>query len=639
MIPVKHDIVQTDNLPGKEYEFGIGDPRWVMQALADTYSNREKAVVREYSTNAYDEHVKFGIDEPIEVTLPNEYENFFVVRDYAEGMSLATLTETYTQFGLSDKRESNDTNGMLGIGSKVGSAYTDSYMVTSIHEGEKIVAVVNKRPDHSVYLKVVAIAPTTERSGVEIKILVHNVDVFNHVARDFYKFWPSGRVRINGELNVQDVGEKVNDTFYLNAGMLNSYVVFGNVAYRLENPSALFVGKPMRYTPFVAYVPNGVFEFSNDRENLKYTETTKARLSALIDDVAKDIPPFAQREIDAATDHFDAYSRWVAWGNRIGYEVLGDLTFKGAKLSSTFEIDAFRWTPRHGNRVRIDKFEVAKVADTLFITGYGGNTGSKHKSMVKEFAQNHMTGHIARYVFTHNEKINSPWVKKDNVYSWEHIKATLPKNVRTSSGYTWNSGRIPGSWDYYSDSGFKTQEPLPVDVKNIFWISVQADKRWFPRRAMEMLGMKDWVVLVVPANRRAKLLRENPNIQQWVNWAKSQVVTDVDSLLSDEAKRYLSIPMRDRNWLNALGGDVEDPAFKKNLDLISRGPELLTAYRKNNELANEVSVYIGEHSIKADETNSLSALYPLLIRLSYAGKKEEVVEYINAVYAARKGKK
>ena len=62
MIPASNTITQIDNLPGEEIEFGIGDARWVMRTQAELYSDVTTAIIREYSTNAYDAHVMLTLN-------------------------------------------------------------------------------------------------------------------------------------------------------------------------------------------------------------------------------------------------------------------------------------------------------------------------------------------------------------------------------------------------------------------------------------------------------------------------------------------------------------------------------------------------------------------------------------------------
>ena len=148
MIPTATPITEVDNLPGTEVAFSIGNPLWVMKNLAKLYSDTSTAVIREYSTNAVDSHIMAGkADVPIEITLPDLYDPYFIVQDYGLGMSEEDLFETYTKFGNSTKRETNDVNGMYGFGSKSAVAYTNQFTNESVKDGEKIHALVTKRPD------------------------------------------------------------------------------------------------------------------------------------------------------------------------------------------------------------------------------------------------------------------------------------------------------------------------------------------------------------------------------------------------------------------------------------------------------------------------------------------------------------
>src|SRR6478735_5428255 len=123
-----------------------------MRSMADLYSNRELAVIREYSTNAYDSNVEKALRdghdiEPIQVGLPNAMNPYFTVQDYGVGMSEETMREVYLTFGESSKRDSDDYNGMLGFGSKSAVAYTNTFTVTSVKNGRKVVAVITRRED------------------------------------------------------------------------------------------------------------------------------------------------------------------------------------------------------------------------------------------------------------------------------------------------------------------------------------------------------------------------------------------------------------------------------------------------------------------------------------------------------------
>ena len=96
------------------------------------YSNKVLAVVREYITNALDEHVKYGIEKPVTVRLQD---NTFSVRDYARGLSESDVRNVFGMYFKSTKRDNNAQSGMFGLGSKAAHCYTDSFYVKSYYNG------------------------------------------------------------------------------------------------------------------------------------------------------------------------------------------------------------------------------------------------------------------------------------------------------------------------------------------------------------------------------------------------------------------------------------------------------------------------------------------------------------------------
>ncbi len=102
------------------------------------YSNKIGAVLREIATNATDAHIEFGTpDRPIEVKLPNNIDSQFYIKDFGPGLSHEDVMDLYTTYFASTKQASNDFTGAFGLGSKSPFSYTDSFTVTSVHDGEK----------------------------------------------------------------------------------------------------------------------------------------------------------------------------------------------------------------------------------------------------------------------------------------------------------------------------------------------------------------------------------------------------------------------------------------------------------------------------------------------------------------------
>lgn len=660
MIPVASSVTQTDTLPGRRREFGITDVRWVMRSLADLYSNKELAVTREYSTNARDAMVEAGkADQAIEVTLPSMMDPYFKVRDFGEGMSADTLLDVYTQFGESTKRDSNEFNGMLGFGCKSAIAYTDSFTVTSIRDGLKSVAVITRSPDYSIEMNLVMEAvPTNEASGTEVVVPVYNWQEFAHKAQDFYKFWMPGTVLVNGAFPQQAVGEKLADNLYYSADNSyysgTSYVVMGNVAYRINNPEALFRESRMNRIHFVAYVDNGAVEFTPSREDLKYTDHTKATLHKVIADFEDTIISTAKAEIDEAETHFEAYAKWVEWTNKLGKALFGDLDFNGDKFEDTFKIDAIRYKPNaySYSTHRVTQWDVSSANMSMFITGFTKSTGlaktqltSSDKAKAREYAS--MKGIRTSFFLFTDDEVKSPWINTntERFVDWEDLKAALPKKPKKARAVATKPGRIPGTFDFWTQAGKHYEQEIPED-KTIYYILAKEQRPknediYDPANVLRLTN-EDAVVVLLGANRVEKFKRENPKVKHFLTEFKGRVVIDGKSLLTDEAKEMLSIGSDTREWIHKMDtSKVDDPAFKRASDLLDRKEALLKAYNDNLLLARSVGMWytVKEHSINTED-NSLMKRYPLLdaLRYTYGGRvqMDHIYIYLNAAYAAEK---
>src|SRR4051812_10416252 len=117
------DIKHDGNLDDEEAQrFAFSDDDCDVSFLASTfidmYSKPALACIREYACNAYDSHKAAGNPDPIEVYLPTDLRQMFVVRDRGVGMAVDDILNIYTKYGKSTKRNSDDEVGMLGLGCK-----------------------------------------------------------------------------------------------------------------------------------------------------------------------------------------------------------------------------------------------------------------------------------------------------------------------------------------------------------------------------------------------------------------------------------------------------------------------------------------------------------------------------------------
>jgi hypothetical protein len=158
-------------------QFSIAQTSKMFKILSDSlYSDKVMAVIRELSTNAYDAHIAAGNKNPFKVCLPTQASPTFMVRDYGTGLSQADMEELYTTYGASNKNDSNDFVGCLGLGSKSPFAYTKSFSTISYFNGKKLSYIAAMDESGVPSLNLVSITKTNEPNGLEISFAVKQHD-------------------------------------------------------------------------------------------------------------------------------------------------------------------------------------------------------------------------------------------------------------------------------------------------------------------------------------------------------------------------------------------------------------------------------------------------------------------------------
>lgn len=308
MIPnVTDRDLQTDGVTAAAV-FGISlkDSAHIMTILRDTlYSDKVMAVLREYSANAWDAHRQVGKHEvPIHVTMPTQMEPTLSIRDHGPGLSHDDVFNVFTQYGASTKRGDDVTVGMLGIGSKSGFAYSDSFTVTSWHHdkvpmaGNTVMLVAMKR----VY---VAVLDKTDKglinllheepcdvdeSGIQIQLAIKQSDIneFTRKAITLYRHF-SPRPKINLDLPPEHKGMILKNGYIREGDGWTA--VMGCVPYRV-NTQQLDDGTPlpayMHQLAGVLFFDIGEVQVNASREELKYSSSTKKtireKIYALVDE-------------------------------------------------------------------------------------------------------------------------------------------------------------------------------------------------------------------------------------------------------------------------------------------------------------------------------------------------------------------
>lgn len=209
---VERDVTVRGVLDQTAFNMRAENAKFVFTILRSSlYPNKELAPLREYSTNAWDAHVAAGIhDKPIKVTLPTVLAPELVIRDYGTGLCHEDVKKYFSGYGESSKRESDDSNGFMGIGAKSGFAYADVYSVTSYYQGVRSgYTCVIDETDLGQLIKQFE-EPCGDETGVEVKIPVASRDfaTFANEARALFGYFdPLPTINLTEPLKPVVMGE------------------------------------------------------------------------------------------------------------------------------------------------------------------------------------------------------------------------------------------------------------------------------------------------------------------------------------------------------------------------------------------------------------------------------------------------
>ena len=276
------------------------------------YSDKYKAVLREYSTNGVDAHVEAGIPErPIEVTLPTLLSPLLKIRDFGSALTEQEVHEIYAFYGESTKRNTNSQTGMLGIGSKSAFAYGDNFVITSFVDGLKHTYNAFIDPSQVGQIAKLGEEESDEENGVEISIPVKEDDIetFRETASEIFKYFKVRPVikgqKVEFDKDREMVFEGDDWTWFKNSQDYSSYysrngtgeavAVMGNIGYPIDFDSLNYKGEDVGELERIAKdnlrleIPIGELEISASREQLQYTDHTIKSIITKLKSVRKEI--------------------------------------------------------------------------------------------------------------------------------------------------------------------------------------------------------------------------------------------------------------------------------------------------------------------------------------------------------------
>ena len=351
-------------------QFTIAQTSKMFKILSDSlYSDKIMAVIRELATNAYDSHVSAGNKNPFLVKLPTAADPNFAVRDYGTGLSQADMESLYTTYGASNKNDSNDFVGCLGLGSKSPFAYTKSFTTTSYFNGKQYTYIAAIDDAGVPTLNLIHSTDTTEPNGLEISFAVKQYDfqefsqkairVFHYfrmkpiinggVHWDFTKEYSQRNVVIDGDgwrvCRLNNDNMKFPSHYHrIQSGVI---ALMGNIAYPVE--VSHLVGEEKAETPdhiakwnrafnkadiaswkaFVGEIIGqglyleldfniGELEMDVSREGLQYTKSVVKALREKTQDIFLELKKNFSDKIAAATTKVEAITTYYQMNDLAG---------------------------------------------------------------------------------------------------------------------------------------------------------------------------------------------------------------------------------------------------------------------------------------------------------------------------------
>lgn len=456
------------------------------------YSNKHSAIIREYCTNANDAHVDAGIpNRPIEICVPTQFCNQFIVRDYGFGLSESDVENIFASYGASTKRGTNSQVGMLGIGSKSAFCYVDSFTIISYHDGIK--KTYNAFIDESGIGKISKfLEEPTDETGLEIQIAIKQHDNYN------FRYQIKNTLRFMNPVpkivNDKSLEEELRDYTYFienDKWAIGSYIassrivlVMGNITYPVNLNSLDLTNDVLRVfqnqssnevKSVIIKADIGSVKPSASRESLEYDKQTSEYLQTVLTEIKNSMQEEVDKLMLNCNSIYDARKLYTVVNNSFrSFGILPE--YKGRKIASQYiqlrdvnishkrtNYDA-GWTVSTRNQKNIIASE-----NTYIFANYGMSELSARKRADKWCEDNFVDLSDSCHIITlgsHDDYIE--FISHDELVGAKVINlidVVIERKPRVKQGQTVKSS----AYRFVHTIGTKNSdfwEPVDIDIKN-----------------------------------------------------------------------------------------------------------------------------------------------------------------------------
>lgn len=341
--------VEISGSIGGPQGFAIAASKEAFKILSSgLYNNKKLAIVREICCNAYDAHVAAGKkEEPFELHLPTTFEPHFSVKDYGIGLSHEEVLSLYTTYFGTNKSNSNDFVGALGLGSKSPFCYTEMFSIVSRFNGKTRTysCFINEQGLPSVLLQTEDETPD-EKNGLEVSFPVQIKDCweFENVARialEFFNPKPiinTGLIPNSSEYAIKSDkwGLRKEASTHHTSGLR---AVQGMVQYavgNIDNSRMSNDQKELVKLPLDLFFDIGDLSVAASRETLSNDERTIGNILILIDSIGKTLLDDIKKKLGECKTNWEARLLLFSWGNAPGIGRIVNSAYRNGQLDGDY---------------------------------------------------------------------------------------------------------------------------------------------------------------------------------------------------------------------------------------------------------------------------------------------------------------
>ena len=341
---IQNREVETSGLQeAKTFTFAAGAKAFKI-FIDGIYSDKIRAIIREYWTNAYDAHILVGKgDVPFTCQLPTLLAPELIVRDFGPGVSHERMMRDFTQAFLSSKDDSDDFVGALGLGRLSAFSYTDSFSVNTYIAGEKRSYVVFLNSSNIPELSLMSATPSEEEDGFEVRFPVKLADCS--------KFWRAAEftsigfsvkpIMLNQSINYPEAVLS-NDLWSIYPFLEGVHAKQGCVIYPVDDKIVGELGDfeaVLSTQGLVINYPIGSLDFSASREALGYNSGTRLVLKSSFTQIRNKMVEDTLTEISKAKTWAEAASIFHGFKTAgLHRSILEKMVFNGKIIESRRKI-------------------------------------------------------------------------------------------------------------------------------------------------------------------------------------------------------------------------------------------------------------------------------------------------------------